>query len=414
MKSNLCLDKFLIIFMVFTLYLDYFKPSALFLREFGAKPAILVMSFAFLIKIFERSTKIKIFKIFIIPFLIFVCGFIGFLWCDYGGRDISGYVKNPDKQFIYQGFLFFASLIFPIGLSKLFNKDSKVFLLKLIPIILLINLSIYFLEYYQIIFDEVGFLLQFRSGSGGQGRASGLFSEPSYYGVYVGTFGTVLMIDQFYKKFIYKILGFIAIFSGYLAIAKIMYPIIIAMTLFIFLVNRNKKIFYIFLFLISIFIYVAFTQNALNLNINMSVANRIGSALLALNALLDGNLSLFGVGFGQFHFYYIQLYAPEFLLKTSEAFIQFNPEFTNRASTYNFYLRLLFEAGILGFILYLVYIFNFINFWLNDKSEINLLGILLMISALTFYLTQDTYFYPPLVFALSLLLSSKMNSEIYE
>jgi hypothetical protein len=157
-------------------------------------------------------------------------------------------------------------------------------------------------------------------------------------------------------------------------------------------------------------IYFIQAYSALDVRENLSSADRLGSALLASNVATHG-YALPGIGFGQFHFFYRERFAPDFLYLSKEASLQLNPDAGNRASTYNFYLRVLLETGLTGFI---VLMLALKKLWSVQTSRSQAFIPVLFAGALGFLMTQDTYFYPPLVFAGALLMSvlESQRSEV--
>jgi hypothetical protein len=143
------------------------------------------------------------------------------------------------------------------------------------------------------------------------------------------------------------------------------------------------------------------TYSVLNVEENLSSTMRLGSSLLAANVARAG-YGLTGIGFGQFHFFYQDRFAPDFIFLSREALDQMNPEVDNRASTFNVYLRVLVETGIAGFLLLIGCLSRL---WFARIPESVGFVSVIFAGALGFLMTQDTYFYPPLVFAAALLIS---------
>jgi hypothetical protein len=151
--------------------------------------------------------------------------------------------------------------------------------------------------------------------------------------------------------------------------------------------------------------YVIISNSTFDMQENLSSVLRLGSTVLALNVARDG-YAITGIGFGQFHFLFRPQFAPSFLLISAVADDQFSSSIGFRASTYNIYVRILLETGFIGLILLLWILYRIMKSARNDPRPGTYFGMLLLAGSLGFLLTQDSYFFPPLVVGLAIVLGS--------
>jgi hypothetical protein len=143
---------------------------------------------------------------------------------------------------------------------------------------------------------------------------------------------------------------------------------------------------------------------------NLSTVMRIGSTRLALNVAAKGYWFT-GIGFGQFQFFYTEKYAPAFLFTSDEAVTQMSGAGESRGSTYNLFVRLLVETGVLGILLFLFLLYRAIRIVRRHFSPFALFGLLLVTGSVGFLCTQDSYFYPPLAVGLAILLGCADDAD---
>jgi hypothetical protein len=146
--------------------------------------------------------------------------------------------------------------------------------------------------------------------------------------------------------------------------------------------------------------YYISTSMVLNIDENLSSNIRFGSTILSINAALSG-YAISGIGIGQFHFFYRDVFAPDFLFATKEGLNQLSLYAESRASTFNLYTRILLEFGVIGLITSLLMIVSLLRTRITQDT---LYIMTLYTGSLGFLMTQDTYFYPPLILSIALLL----------
>lgn len=391
--------------------LDWFGPTAFLFREFGAKPANILLTIVGIYALF-RLKSISLVqdrlerRAFLLLFSIFCINLISFgISCAFGWSDVPN-LHNPFIQFFTQSLMIITASLSLVGNSRFFSRlDIEENLFWVLPRVAAIHLMIWSLEAF---FPEFvrPFLLPFRNGDSFE-RASGLMSEPSYYGTMAALYAIPLLLAPHYRQnWFVKFIAICLLASSVFVTAKTMIIVAGTQILFLILVNKRDKIMSIcsLLCLGACAVYFLQTKAMVDVEENLSSAMRLGSAHLAMNVALSG-VALVGIGAGQFHFHYTSQNAPDYLMFSTEAIEQMSPNIATRASTYNFPLRVLIELGVVGFLLLAFGLISLIR--RNDeKSRISQL---LFIGSLGFLLTQDTYFYPPLITAGALLMASRQQ-----
>jgi len=395
--------------------IDWFYPTGMLFREGGAKPDIPLLVCGSVLILLLKPTyflhmNIIVYQTGLLLIGIFMLGSVAF-WINclftWSGYE---YAKNPITQFITQSTLFFLFTMAVVTHANLLRfLEWRMFLLKTIPVVVIIHMSIFFLEYWQLLSVGHGPLSLFRTITTYE-RPSGLMSEPSYFGAFVGMYGTVLVLIRSVPQYKLRcILGILLFVCAVLTDAKTFIPVsVCALAVAVWqhpkslLRIRYVPIAIVFLAVCS---YVIVSRSALDVQENYSSAMRLGSSVLALNVARHG-YAVTGIGFGQFHFFYKPSFAPSFLVATNESSIQFSSSIEYRASTFNYYVRLLLETGLVGLIMLLYMLYRIMRAARYDFRPESLLGMLLLAGSLGFLFTQDTYFYPPLVIGLALVLGS--------
>jgi len=405
---------FFVLAILVLLPIDWFSVTGEPLREVGAKPAILLMILTSLWIFFKRFLFNSTFRFPSVVFgefiLILFLGLFAFFISVSTDKVDFGYFKKPLIQFVSQASLL-AAFFFVIFVMSFYFRDAnhRSLVVRLLPWAALLHLTVFILEAIGLLHDNAGWLLLFRVDGGAIERSTGLMSEPSYFGIMAALFGMPLILMGIYKTILYRILGWGLLFCAYSISAKSMF-MVMAFQLAIYILFRWKqlsffKIAIIFLGFIIAGAYMATERKVFNLEENMSSANRFGSTLLAINLASNG-YCISGVGTGQFHFFFKEKFAPSFLLLSKEARMQFKRSAHSRASTYNLFVRLLVESGLLGLLFFLDIIRRALKKSRFSVDATSQLGIMLVSGSIGFLMTQDTYFYPPLALGLALTLSS--------
>lgn len=401
--------------------MDWFGPTGVVLREFGSKPAsILLLVGGIYALINYRPTSrfeyycdsiIKSLAIYLILYSILDYLIFSFY------IDSNGYYKDSKIQFVFQLLIVISTLISIAGNIRIFYRIKD---LRIIPKLILYSFLLHILAflvqffnilpYNNILFDS--FHLIHESSIM---RPTGLMTEPSYLGVLIAMFAGVLLLslEYFTHKKLVTIVCFASLAIAYSIDAKSFLPTISFGLIAIWInpAKININIYIKFLILTSLclgFFYVSTVLNVFNINANLSSAMRFGSTVLSINAALSG-YGLFGIGVGQFHYVYLPQFAPDFLLNTDEAYQFFNSASEFRASTYNLFSRILIEFGVVNLALFLFILYRILKF---DIGRNNLYIIYLFGCSIGFLFMQDTYSYPPLIVCIALLIALKAKKNV--
>jgi hypothetical protein len=402
-----------VLIVMVLLPLDWFAPTGAALREMGGKPAILAMlaggACGLLSRARVKMTSMELNAIAAIAAFLslgFAAALLNFVlgWSDWF------HSRNPFVQLASQGSMIAASGVALVGNSRLMRiYPIAVLGARYLPVAVAVQMTVFGLEALGLITDSAGPLLLFRSADLGlMDRPSGLFSEPAYFGTFAALYGSSLMVlpATGFKRFIYMAAA-AAMYACAVLIGAKTFVVVAGAQAVYFVLRQTRtlrtKVLAVFLVVAVSICGVFFIQvyGALNVESNLSSAVRLGSSVVAANAALAG-YGLPGIGIGQFHFFYRNEFAPDFIYASWEALLQLSPDAENRASTYNFYIRILVELGLLGMLLFLVCIKKL---WFAEIPAGMKYAQLLFAGSLGFLMTQDTYFYPPLVFAAALIMS---------
>lgn len=415
--------KFLVLLLLFLMPIDLFSPTASILREAGAKPFnIFVVSYLSIYLIIKgkfylidlkRNFNINIYLI-IILILGSIAFFVNTLIFEYPFSN-----RAPEYQFLTQ-FLMFSLFILVFNVLRLFflREDSRQYVVEMIPVAVFLHLLFFCLEFFGYFnpFNLDIFIL-FRNNNGLIDRASGLMSEPSYFGVFSGLFAVPLLLFCKGHRVLNIFMALALCFFSALIQAKTFFIVLTVQAFYLFWgIKKSLKVKALsgifILALVVAMLFVLSESSIFEVEENLSSAMRFGSSLLALNVATAG-YGLLGIGFGQFHFFYTQEYSPQFLLLSQEALAQMSNATDSRASTFNLPLRLLVETGIFGLITSIVLIFKIFKHYCISRDPITQIGLLLVSGSIGFLLTQDSYCLPSLALGLALITSqprSLLNS----
>ncbi len=394
--------------LLLLLPIDWFEPTGILFREFGAKPASILITLGglyglIILRPASREYYRRELWLVVVFFLVIFLNMIAFSsniilnWSDFNGA------RSPLVQFVTQTLLIFVAFLALLGNFRFFSRiEIEAALIFALPRAAITHLFFWCLE---TTFPEIirPILSDFRVNGVFIERASGLMSEPSYYGTMAALFAIPLLLaPQFHGKNSSKILAAGLLVSAITVSAKTMVIVAGTQVLFLLLFGRlgRAKALIVFILLSATAIFFIQTRSALNLEQNLSSINRIGSVHLAANVAASER-SFIGIGAGQFHFQYRAENAPTYLFASDEAISQMSSDANTRASTYNFPLRVFVELGVVGFLLVFIGII-YLLFIFNRKL---ILAQMLLLGSLGFLLTQDTYMYPPLILSCSLIIA---------
>ena len=394
--------------------IDWFGPTGLLLREAGAKPAspFLALVLVGLLLSPHRSVRLnpEAWRFMVACALVACIGSFSFGLNLIMGWSTLEWNRNPIAQFCGQlaMFLLFAAILLSL-LTLLQTKGARDFLLRALPWVAALHLSMFALEASGALGNNPVILL-FRTDIGLIDRASGLMSEPSYYGTFAALFGVPLMFTGTGPRALRRLLGMTLIATAVLVQAKTMFVVLAAQALYLLLAPHGSRLARPMLLLgcaIAGIAALSVVQDtgANNLDENMSTIMRVGSTATSMNVATAG-YGVTGIGFGQFHFFYTPRFAPDFLFLSQEALDQFSHLSPLRASTYNLLTRTLVETGIGGFLLLFGSIAAILWRRRRATDEATRVGMLFIFGSIGFLTTQDTYCYPPLALGLALTLSA--------
>jgi hypothetical protein len=403
--------------------IDWFQFTGDLLREAGAKPFnIIAVTWSFFLAligkdVFVVRNKDELVAIAAILFIVIWGGVVFFL----------NYLFLPEMPHLGRSSLlqFFSQsgmlVMFAIVLqSQIYLLRSNVVRLKVVeylPYVVIFHLLFFAIEFFEILNPSLpGFLVWFRNENGLIDRASGLMSEPSYFSAFAALFAIPLILFGQDRIALNVTLAILLLSSALLVQGKTMFVVFSGqLAYYIYLSNisnaKKKAIKYVLILLASIGFYIYQTTTALDLGQNLSSIMRIGSSLLAWNVISDG-YGILGIGIGQFHFYYVDKYFPDFLYLSQEALDQMSGISGGRASTFNFLLRIFLEIGALGGIVFLGLIFMIFKKYKNSHNASTQIGLGFIAGSLGFLLTQDTYCLPSLAFGIALAIVD--NNSVFD
>lgn len=404
----------LLLVILVLLPIDWFAPTGLFFREAGAKPfnifmlALGIFLWASGKPIFQYRARLPVQTVFL---GILFCGFMSFVVGSFILRPSPFANRTPLMQFISQAAMLMLFMCVLQVMIYLFHSDAlRQKVLDLLPVAALMHFGIYLIEAAGLFGgDSIWFFALFRNEFGLIDRASGLMSEPSYYGTFAALFATpLLMFGGRYPVF-NRLFALALLASAFLIQAKTMFIILACQISFMFLVVKKPlrtrlMLWFSAMLLVPAGLYISLSTSVLDVAENLSSVMRLGSNVLAWRVAVAG-YGLTGVGFGQFHFLYSPEFAPDFLMLSQEAMDQMFGVSNSRASTFNLPLRLLVEAGFLGLLLFSGLVLAAVLKTRRSIDEGTLTGMCFVVGSLGFLMTQDSYCLPALAFGLALALT---------
>lgn len=401
--------------LVILLPIDWFEFTGNLLREAGAKPAILVSvalaAMALLMRPRRRRCSMFENQVGWTFFALLYLGTVAFLLNLLLGWSAFSYARSPLLQFASQAGLLLLFGFTVHGLMRLFSQPAmRDIAVRVLPWAAVLHFAVFALESLGLIESSSGWLSWFRTDGGAIERPTGLTSEPSYFGTLAALYGTPLILQVREWRPLRALLGLALIVGAVMITAKTVFVVLLCQLLLLAVYGRgNSRTHYWLALLIALVlllaVWTATTTEAIDLETNLSSVMRIGSNLLAANVSLTG-YGVAGVGLGQFHFFYQERFAPDFLFASAEALSQFDLSVDQRASTFNLFLRLLIETGAAGLLVFLALLHHSLRIAGKSLEAGARLGFLLVAGSIGFLSTQDTYFYPPLALGLALALTA--------
>lgn len=389
--------------------IDWFLYGAQFLREFGSKPASLVIIIFAAASILSKA-RLFANKVLYVTLgattVLLATGILGYLLTEPEPSGLQG--RSPDFQLYAQAALLLASgLLTALLMNVLRQRRLDQRILPALELAVTVHLLFFAAEFLWGSSILGSFYSLFRSGGLLIERPSGLMSEPSHFGTFAALFGTPLILGNHKRSCRPILVGYTALICAVVISAKTTFVVLLFQAAYFFAFRMHRKLElkrWLPLLVLGLVCGSALLvkTSALETDVNMSSAMRLGSSHLSLN-VIRSEVGFFGIGLGQFHFYYRPEYAPGYLLASSEAATQFAGLADFRASTFNLPLRILVETGIAGFSVFVAFIFYVASKTTEWTGNSNFLASYVFAGSLGFLMTQDTYFYPPWIFAVALL-----------
>ncbi|MCF8007982.1 MAG: O-antigen ligase family protein [Methylovulum sp.] len=410
------LQNIFIILVAFILPIDWFSPTGLLFRELGAQPVnvlILLIGLAITPNAINRGWKIQSYyfsgELFLIGVVMLLLGgtfgyLISLFFWNY---DVYEY-KSPIFQWISQGGLVVCIPLSIVILRNYFSNDRvlKIFI-RCMRWALVMHLLFFIPDYLGVIADGNWFYSLFRSiDYYADSRPSGLFSEPSYFGlaicIYLPFLSFGIIKTQMIVRMFWLIVLVIALIFLMLSNARTGYVVFLLQILVWLILLPSRIIFKLFIFPFCIlgflsFFYFLKDHFIVDNSLDLSSVMRFGSTLLSINIALNGWLWS-GIGFGQFNFFCIPSYAPDFLLESHEIWVIFNRINEYRAHTFNLLTRILLETGVTGLLGWMILCKAIITPKKSVKIELRQsekVVVVSLVGVLGGIFSQDFYLYLP-------------------
>lgn len=417
------MTKSILAILLLLMPIDAFVPGAALLREFGGRPFNIVLILIVLGSavvapkewIGFKWRREEFFSILAI-FGAVAVSTLYFLSVQISTNSVVNMQRSPFYSYISQFLVFLASIMFLMFLRRSFELSRRMVAEALAPICLWVSwfhLIFFLVHGLSINGIDVGALTAFMNWvrpDPGIMRAFGLMSEPSYWGAFVAYVWPVLFFcfpkDAGYRT-VARFTAAVLIGAALAVGARTLIGIIFIQALILVAASGVRNTIKMVLLVLCVavgLVVLTVSTDIFSVADNLSSAMRLGSTLLGVN--VASAHGLLGVGVGQFHYYFRPEFAPGFLSLSAEAASIYADVSDSRASTFNFYVRLVVELGVLGLAGYGCLI------WMAGRSLVRLherhlragLG-LAFVGALSFWLTQDTFLYSPALFFIALGLS---------
>jgi hypothetical protein len=351
--------------------------------------------------------------------LIFLCGFTAFclnLAMGWSRFDVN---KAPLTQFVVQAGLFLLTPALILTHAQLLrHRHWSAYTIALIPWAAAIHLGVAALELAGVFHYNRLPLSLFRTEyEVNSMRLSGMTSEPSYFGTMAALYGLPLLlafpekqrpIGRLPCRLLAALLFAFALAAGGRTVLPVSLCGLLAYAWYARLRLFSLRNVSMILLVAALSIFFLVRTSALDIHDNLSSAMRFGSTLTSLNVVFAG-YGITGVGFGQFHFMFLERFMPHFLLFSEEAITQMSSTAEHRTSTFNLFTRYWVETGIAGLALFLGFLAYLFRLARRERGQRALVGVLMLGSSLGFLLTQEPYCYPPLILAASLILAAHLD-----
>lgn len=414
------MNKFVFSFLFLLLPINSFSLGAALLKEFGDRPFNILLMILMVISFFLKFREWLNFELKKLEFLAFALIFssvcistIFFLFQQSESAVSGGSGRSPFYSFLAQLmvlvfsvlYIFFLKRFLQIKIDFLNENIGNIFFW--VTIFHLIFFFVHVLTIQGIHLPVLEDFVKWLRVDDGTKRPSGLMTEPSYWGAFVAYAWPILFFcfkENDRMRWIGRVAAIVLIITAITIGARTLVVILMIQTLVLIFGSSAKRAYKVIFFMIAITVGILFLfmkTNIFSVSDNLSSAMRIGSTLLGVN--VASKYGMVGIGVGQFNFYYRPEFAPNFLFLSAEASQIFDGLSEFRASTFNFFVRLVVELGILGLIGYILLIVAAARNILRIQSNSLRNGFFLAyFGALSFWLTQDSFIYSPAIFFIAL------------
>lgn len=404
--------------MLFLMPIDWFSVTGLIFREAGAKPMNLFSAAWMLLlwvmgrDVWSARVNSRISMHLILALIVLWGGFTFLI-----GTLIFPFPPASDRssvnQFLSQTAMLLLFMVVLQSQIYLFQSQRvRAQVLVLLPWAASVHLLFFLAEHIGFFSaDFPGLLAMFRNENGLIDRASGLMSEPSYFGVFAALYALPLLLFGGANPRVNRLLAVVILACALLVQSKTIFLVLGGQFIYLMLSKHKTKslrwsVWLAIFVIVPSGIYMSTTTAALDLEVNLSSIMRLGSNVLAWRVATEG-YGLLGVGTGQFHFYYQPYFAPDFLLLSQEALDQMSGISGGRASTFNLPLRLLVEIGVPGLLLAASLMIKVFFTQRRSNDTATQIGLCFVAGSLGFLMTQDSYCLPSLAFGLALAMTGK-------
>jgi len=372
------MNNLLIAFLFSISGIDGFKLLP-FARELGGHPFFLIYPFICFSLFFYNKITIK--KSAIILIYILIISLIGFMSSYHQYSEFAN--KFPISQ------LFFQSALFLIGFTPIFLNTTfkiKEELIVKSSYYALIFVTVFLaIDLFEIIYDLPRFNENIFLGSKGRNFPVGIFSEPSYVAVFYAIFLPLALYRSRMRIIILSSLFFsILFFYGQIRTFFVIYSLTFSLLIYYRIKYSRLKVLFLssFLFLFLCIIFFLHTFDTVS---SLSSAFRLGNAAAFLTYSFENTFFL-GKGFGMSHFIYNDLNFNNSITNTEEFINAFSGLNEYRINTFNLWIRLFIEIGILPTIFFSYVVWHKVYKCLGSN-----ISKLFFFGALVSSLTIDSY-----------------------
>ena len=403
MKIN-HLDRYIFFISLCFASINFFRPTVDIFREFGIFPSVIMLNVMGFYYIFTNKLKIISNSVFLF-FAIFAIGLmIGIFSFFFFGEVTLLDGKNNILQLTFQGLLFLNSIFVIMTLNNFFSINKNIdYFIKSIPIVLLFNVSIFYLDYFFSIPNIILYL------TANDVRPSGLSSEPSFYQAYVSILCLSLINTKITLKiFLLLFLSIISLFlSGQETFIFIFFLFFVIKIIFCTNLSLNIKLFIFFTAIILSFMVAPIVFYFIPTSMESEMV-RIGSVFTGVNVLSNAPL---GIGIGQFHFNYNLDYFPSEIINIPEINDFINQESSIKANTFNYFLRITLEFSLFGLVLLFFLLYKNLYRALSINSSQSLFAVNLFFAVSVFMMSVDLFAYPLLLISLGVLVTYESSNK---